>query len=221
MYDLSILFVEDTKSIRDAYLKTIKRFFTTVYIAQDGQEAYDLYLEYSPDIILSDITMPRLNGIELSKLIRENDQKTKLILLTALYDKETLLEAIPLNLIEYLVKPVGLKDLQKVFERCYKEISNLDKQKITINKTFVYDYEKKLLVENSKEIKLTKNEISLIEFFLDNRNRVFSSEEIFDSVWDDYDYSMTKLRSLINRLHKKTTIKLFESSYGIGYKLIV
>lgn len=219
MHNLSLLYVEDEKEIREAFLSIFKRSFCNVYEAQDGEEAYNLYLEKKPDIIVSDITMPIMDGIELTKKIREDDKETQIILLTALDTKETLLEAIPLKLFEYIIKPIDNNKLQQLLNKCVDIINSSKKDFIEINKIFSYSDITKELFEKERKIKLSKNEIKLVEVFLKNKEKVFSSEELFDLIWDDYDYSMTKLRSLINRLNSKSTNKIIESVYGVGYKI--
>ena len=107
----TILYVEDDEGVRTINSRFLQRMFNELYLAVDGEEAYELYNKYSPDIILTDINMPRLNGIDLSKRIRENDSSVKIIISTAFSDKKYLLDAIELNLEKYIIKPLNSRNL--------------------------------------------------------------------------------------------------------------
>ena len=107
----TILYVEDDEGVRTINSRFLQRMFNELYLAVDGEEAYELYNKYSPDIILTDINMPRLNGIDLSKRIRENDSSVKIIISTAFSDKKYLLDAIELNLEKYIIKPLYSRNL--------------------------------------------------------------------------------------------------------------
>jgi len=121
-YPFKILFVEDEKAIRDNYIQYLKIFFSEVYEAEDGDKAYQIYNEKKPDIIILDINIPKLNGLDLLKKIRENDYITKVIMLTAHTDKKFLLDASSLQLTRYLVKPVSRKNLKEALEHSIEEL---------------------------------------------------------------------------------------------------
>ena len=111
-YPYKILFVEDDQVIRENYVTYLKMFFSEVFEAEDGEKAYELYKLKKPDIMIIDINIPKLNGLDLLERIRENDYSTKAIMLTAHSDKSFLLKAVGLKLTRYLVKPVSRKDLK-------------------------------------------------------------------------------------------------------------
>ena len=98
----TILIVDDHIGIREQLKDNLSLYVSRVYEASDGQEAYELYLKYKPSIIISDINMPVLNGIELSKKIREENKIIPIVLISAYSEKEMLLEAVKLLLIDYL-----------------------------------------------------------------------------------------------------------------------
>ncbi len=114
MFDLKILYAEDNENIRHSYVLVLKRYFKDVFEAEDGEDALKLYHDHKPDIVLTDINMPVLDGLELVRIIRETDQTTKIIVLSAYSDQEKLMKAIPLGLSAYLVKPIKGDDFKKV-----------------------------------------------------------------------------------------------------------
>ena len=223
MYPLSILYAEDDDILRKQYLKYLKEVFNNVYEAKNGEEAFNLYTTNKPHIILLDIDMPKLNGLLVAKRIREKDSNTKIIILTAFSDKEKLFQAIPLNLVNYLTKPIKINKLEKTLHttanKIMEEQSLCSTKEFEINNNFIYNPDTKVLYDNSIEIRLTKNEIKLLELFIKQPNLIIPTADIFNYLWDDFNYSMTRLRSLINRLNQKLSHKIIESEYGIGYKL--
>ena len=95
---LTILYAEDEIGIRKNIADSLSYYAKEVYEANDGEEAYELYLEKKPDIILSDIHMPKINGIEFVKKIRSLNREVPVIMITAHTDKEYLLEAVELHM---------------------------------------------------------------------------------------------------------------------------
>jgi len=122
--EISVLYVEDEDQIRKKYVQYLKRFCTQIYEASDGEEAYTIYKDKRPDIILADINLPKLSGLNLVSKIRENDHNTKAIILTAHSDVEYLLRATNLKLTRYLVKPVSRTDLKDALQTAIDELSN-------------------------------------------------------------------------------------------------
>ena len=123
LYPYKILFIEDEQATRDNYIKYLKMFFREVYEADDGEKAYQIYKEKKPDIMIMDINIPKLNGLEILKKIRENDYTTKVVIITAHTDKKLLVEATALQLTKYLIKPVNRMALKEALELCIKELS--------------------------------------------------------------------------------------------------
>lgn len=221
--NISILFAEDDILQRKQYQRYLNKVFTTVYEAIDGEEALLIYDKYKPHIVILDIRMPKVNGLEVAAKIRENDKKTKIIVISAFSEKNDLFKAIPLDLVDYLVKPIKIIELQNLLVRTLNEISldmlETNSNFIQINNNFKYDKNNKKIYFNENEIKLTKNEIKLIEILLQSPDSVIEFDVLFNVIWDDFNYNMTRLRSLVNRLNKKLSYKLICSRYGQGYIL--
>ncbi|WP_072680273.1 response regulator [Arcobacter sp. LA11] len=127
---LIILYVEDDETTREQLSKLLKRLFKTVVIATNGEEGYIKFKEitsrgYVIDLVLSDINMPKLNGIDMLEKIRELDDEVPFIFTTARSESEYLMKAIELNVDHYALKPVDMEDIllriQKVCEKKYYE----------------------------------------------------------------------------------------------------
>ncbi len=225
IYPYKILFVEDEKAIRENYSTYLKTFFAEVFEAEDGVKAYELYKLKKPDIMIVDINIPKLNGLELLERIRENDYTTKAIMLTAHTDKSFLLKATTLKLTKYLVKPVSRKDLNEALESTINEIlkySVVSIQKIELSENYSWNMELKELKHHNHIIELTNKERTLLELLFSHKNRVFTYEEIFEYVWG-YDESITLngLKNMIKRLRKKfpenTILNIFNEGYKINF----
>ena len=115
--DISILCVEDKNGIREMVVSTLKYYFNEVYEACDGNEGYELYEYYKPKIVLTDIQMKDCNGLELVKKIREKDNDTMIIMLTAHSNGEYLMELINLNINHFILKPLNSKKLMDALEK--------------------------------------------------------------------------------------------------------
>ncbi|MGB5793051.1 response regulator transcription factor [Poseidonibacter sp.] len=123
LYPYKILFVEDEEATRKNYVTYLKMLFSEVYEAKDGEIAYQLYKEKKPDILILDVNIPKLNGLELLEKIRENDYTTKAIMCTAHSDQNFLLQAVSLQLTKYLVKPVSRQELKEALDLAISELN--------------------------------------------------------------------------------------------------
>jgi len=214
----SILYVEDDTISVDAIMDYLDLLFSKVYFAENGMQAYDVYEKNSPDIILTDIDMPELNGIDLIKKIRKKNRDVHIIILSAYTDTEYFIEAVELGLVKYIVKPfVGEKFLQAL-----EKIMNEQPKQFFIGENCNYDYEKKVVTYDDKEYKLTKKEISLMELLIQRKEKLVSFDEIESIVWSDYNDMMTSetLRTLVKKLRQKLPKDKLKNLAGMGYKLI-
>ncbi len=224
MNNLTILYAEDEIETRKNYGNYLKRNFKEVYIAQNGEEALEYYEEFKPNIMLLDINMPFINGLELTKKIRQNDKKTRIIILTAHLEQDKLLFAAELNLTKYLPKPISRIKLKEALNEAviqYKELND-ESSNFFLKDGYVFNRDSKKLIFNDEEIKLTKHETLFLELLTSKKDRVFSSDEIYDYLWnqfEDCETSATKLKDLIKRLRKKIPKDSIENIYGAGYKL--
>ena len=130
---LTVLYAEDDLVIQDSISRILKMFFKDVVIANDGKEAIENYNNKKIDILILDYVMPNLNGYETAKIVRKKDKKIPILITSAYTDKEKLLNAIELNLIKYIEKPILYNDLIKVFENIIKYIEKLKILNIPLN----------------------------------------------------------------------------------------
>jgi len=221
--NFTILFVEDETDTRKNYTRYLKRYFDEVYEAEDGEIAYEIYQDKKPDILIIDINLPKLNGLDLLKKIRQKDHKTKAIVLTAHSDKEYLLDATSLKLTKYLIKPVSrdeLKDaLTLVIEEMSKFTTNSNKI-LTLRENTVWNFELNQLLKEGIVISLTVKETKLLSTFFKNTNIELSYDDIIIEIWDEFEKDkVSSLKTLIKNIRKKLPKDTILNIYGIGYKV--
>lgn len=215
----TILYIEDDEGVRTINSRFLKRMFDKLYEAKDGEEGYELYKKFHPDIILTDIKMPKLDGISLAKRIRKDDENTKIIISTAFSDKEYLIEAIELKLEKYIIKPLTNRNLLPALT---KAVEALDKERnftFYLDENFYFDSNSSQFYLNNEAMDLTKKELNFLKLLILNKDRVVSYEEIEKFVWNDEYMSFNSLRTTIGFLRKKIPFNCIKNISNIGYKL--
>jgi len=124
--ELNLLYVEDEEKVRELLAPRLERAVNNLYVAKDGEDGYLQYSKFKPDLILTDISMPKLNGIEMSKKIREENLIIPIIMLSAHSDTSFLLDAIEYGITDYLTKPINKQKLFDTLEKNAK-VRFLDK----------------------------------------------------------------------------------------------
>jgi len=217
--NVSILCVEDEDGIRDIIVKTLKYYFNEVYEASNGEDAYNIYEEYRPKIILSDIQMSKMNGIDFVKKVREVDLNVMVIMLTAHSDSEYLMELINLNINHFILKPLNL---EKLDEGLKKYVQRNLFESLKLSDDLVLDVLKReLIYKNNERIALRKKEKDFLEMLYKNRNSVTKYEQIEFELWLDKEMTTYALRSFIKELRMKIPINIIKNIPQEGYSLIV
>lgn len=214
--NFTILYIEDDDGVRDVNFSMFKRIFKDAFEAKNGEIGYKIYLDKSPDIIVTDIKMPKMNGIELAEKIRENDEETKIIITSAFSDEKYLLAAIELNLERYIVKPLTRRNLFPALEKAIFKI----KKRLMITDDFYYDFRTLLFYYKNEVVSLTKKELSFLSLLVECKDKIVTYEEIEESVWGfDESMSVKSLRTTIGVLRKKIPSDVITNVSNIGYKL--
>ena len=123
MNDFSLLYVEDDALTQKIMKSVLSGYFKDIYVANNGLDGIELYKEKRPDIILTDISMPKMDGLEMSEQIRALNAKQPIILFTAYGEKEHLSTAIKLSIDKYVMKPLDSKQMFKILDEVVLELS--------------------------------------------------------------------------------------------------
>ncbi len=220
--NVKILYVEDELEVQRLNSETLSYLTSHLILAGDGQEAIEKYYEHKPHIIITDIKMPKLNGIEFIEEVRKTDKKTPVIFCTAYSQECYLLPAANLNIQGFVVKPLNYKKLKKLLFDIVEYLNLNSIIEVKINDMLSYDTNKGIFIFEDKEIHLNKKERALVELLIENKQRVVKYQEIENSVWgisDEY-MSETALRTLIKNIRKKIPTNTIENVARQGYQII-
>jgi CheY-like chemotaxis protein len=152
---MSILYVEDNETLRKNAFTLLSKFFDTVYIAEDGQKGLELFQEFHPEIVLTDINMPRMSGLELSSRIRKLSSDTEIIIMSAFDDKENLHKGISIGISGFIAKPVSMTNLVEVLQHSVDNILNENNKKLFvtyIESMFNYQSSMVIMLKGTKPI---------------------------------------------------------------------
>lgn len=218
-----ILIVEDEPISLEMLSKTLKEDFN-VLTADNGKKGFELYKKFNPHIIISDLNMPIMNGIELIQKIRELDQNSKIIITTFKNDVQTLLQASELKLFKYLIKPIDFIALKNIIKESIEELNRFNTvalNLINISPTLIWKTSEFELFSNNQIVKLTPKEKKVLNLLLQKPNQVFTYNEIIYEVWEKNNEigDRKTLKTMITSLRKKIEDVEINNVYGYGYKI--
>ncbi len=218
-FKLSLLYVEDELFIRQNAIEFLSDQFLEIYEAGNGEEALEIYQQKKPDIIITDIEMPKMNGLELCQQIRKNDSKTPIIITTAFTDQKYLLCAVELNLVKYLIKPIDEDSLNKAIELCVKKLEEREDSVFKLSSNHCFDSLNQTLFQDDVNIKLTANEVEFLSLLIDKKDRIVSYSEIENYIWYGEYMSEDALKGLVKNLRKKISKDTIINHSRLGYKI--
>lgn len=213
----SVLYAEDDEGIRKSYEMILRKLCGPLRCATDGNEAFSLYSEKKPDILITDIKMPYIDGLQLIKKIRNVDKDIRILMTTAYTDEQYTLQAIELDISRYLVKPVMLENLKGALYKCVREIEDRNPEQICFENGLVYNIPLKNITSVKGEVALTNIESRILEILIENRGRIVRYEKFETEIWRNEYMSKETLRSHIKFLRKKVGNDSIKSAKGLGY----
>ena len=220
--NLIVLYVEDDNEVRENITQSLSYYVKDVLSARDGDEAFELYEKYSPDIIITDIDMPGMNGLELAARVREYDSFIPIVVMTAYTTEEFLLDAASLHLERYIVKPISLAKLKDSLTSCYQRLKELNRVALEFSTGYTYNLTSNIMEDDNKEVVTLQNkEQLLLELLIRNVNAVTYYNEIEDTVWDSQELNKGSLKALVVKLRKKIGKDSILNISDLGYRLIV
>ncbi len=211
-----VLYAEDDEGVRKNVSEMLSLMFSEVVLAKDGMQAYELFQERHFDLIITDIKMPNLSGIELAKKVRKENKNIEIIVISAHTEVDYMLEAVELGLIRYIVKPITETKLIDALEKFLA--TQEDENQHIIEEGWVYDSLEKVIFNENEKFELTKKEAKFLEMLLKKKS-VLSYEEIETSLWGDEYMSLNALRLMIKNFRKKLPQGALKNIQGFGYKL--
>ncbi|WP_309498038.1 response regulator [Sulfurovum sp.] len=223
--DLTLLYIEDDEALRKKFVNFLKPKFKEIFEAINGVEALEKYHTHRPDMMVVDINLPKLDGLEVIEHIRKHEKETPILVLSAYSDQEKLLKAIRLGLSDYLVKPIPRQKLLSFLEDMGSKLYQVRHEgSIELRNGYVWKKEDRLLSHNEKNIPLAKRELIFLEYLIGNLNKIVTFYVIEELIWqgeteEEVD-KQASLRQLLKRLRKKLPEELVENIYGEGYRIL-
>lgn len=218
---MKILLVEDEIDLNNVVTKYLKKNGYSIDSIFDGEEALD-YLRYGEyDLVILDIMMPKVNGFEVIKELRNNGDNTAILMLTARDSADDKVKGLDLGADDYIVKPFDFNELlariRAVVRRKYGNSSN----RLVIG-DLILDTSEKSVTRAGKQIELTGKEYEVLEYLMQSKNRILSRDQIKEHVWDfDYEGDSNIIDVLIKNIRKKIDVedgkKIIYTKRGLGY----
>lgn len=220
---MKVLIVEDERKLLRLLKEGLDLLGYVTDVAKDGEEALDLAYVECYDIIILDINLPKKDGFEVLRDIRQFNKEVNIIMLTARSDIDDRVKGLDYGANDYMTKPFDLKELDARMRSLLRRKSIQEETEITIN-GITFDTVKRLATYKGESLGLTVKETGIIEYLFLNRDRYVSVEELMDHVWDSNadDFSNTvrvHMSSLRKKIKKATGENYIENSIGKGYKI--
>lgn len=203
---MKVLLVEDDITLNNLITKALKRMKYFVEQAYDGESGLDKYLTNNYDIIILDLNLPYLNGIDLLKKIRETDNRIKVLILTARSAVEDKIKSFNLGATDYLTKPFDILELEVRINNLLRWKFEQEVERLNIGK-FVLDQQNKSFYYRNHIMDLTRKEFGILEYLMLNKDKYSTAEEIIKQVWeDDISLFSNSFKFHICQLRKKLEI---------------
>jgi two-component system copper resistance phosphate regulon response regulator CusR len=222
---MNLLLVEDEPNIVNIVSRGLSEEGFTVSVAPDGLIAKKMASEHHFDLIILDIMLPGLNGLELCKIIKKDRPDVPIIMLTALGTTENVVNGLDNGADDYLIKPFKFPELFARIRMLLRRYSGVivNDQMINIADLQI-NLTAKTVTRADNEIVLTATEYRLLEFMAKNKAKILSRIDILENVWDiDFNLGTNVVDVYVNYLRKKidksSTKKLIHTAIGLGYVL--
>ncbi|MFK5881253.1 MAG: response regulator transcription factor [Sulfurospirillum sp.] len=214
-----VLLLEDNLLFAQTLQEYLEDKNFIVDISIDGEEALQKSYYTNYDLYLLDVKVPKINGMDFLKMLRESGDERPAMFITSYQDLETLKKGYMLGCDDYMKKPIDLEELSYRIEVLLKSRNKLN-TKMRLNDKYYYDFKQRTIFCDDIAIKVSMKAILLLEIFLENRSKVVTKEQIVQKLWSSSDeYSDGSIRVYVNKLKSIIGKKSIENIKGIGYKL--
>ncbi|EAH4892254.1 DNA-binding response regulator [Campylobacter jejuni] len=216
--ELIILVVEDEVKARESMINILSERFSKVIGAQNGDEGLKKFKKFKPDLVITDIAMPIMDGLDMTREIKEISDDVPIVVLSAYSEKERLLRSIDIGIDKYLIKPVDIEELFKVLDYLIGEKIEAN-MLVKISEEYQFNKTKRTLIYSGEEIVLTKKELAFISLLLKQPGALVLHEDIKKNVWIGEHVSDTAVRTFIKRVRDKVGEDFIKNVPSLGYKI--
>jgi DNA-binding response OmpR family regulator len=220
-----ILIVDDDPEVRETVSILLEREQFVPIQAVDGQAAFDKAISHKPNLLLVDLRLPGMSGVELCRQLRASRIATPIIVLSAVGDEVDKVLLLEIGADDYVVKPFGTRELLARIRAVLRRTTSEGGQSIRFGDVEI-DIERRTILRKGKEVKVTPAEYNLLLFFVQNADRVLSRDVILNSVWGYEYYPNTRtVDAHVVRLRQKfeqdaVAPRHFVTVHGVGYRFL-
>ncbi|WP_103586995.1 response regulator transcription factor [Campylobacter concisus] len=216
--NLTVLLVENNSDSRKIIYDILIDNFEKVITAQNGDEGLKKFKKYNPNMVITDVFMPIIDGLDMAKCIKEISKDTPIIILSTHCEKETLLKAIDVGIDKFLIKPIIPGDFLATIENVAKnkiETTNI----IKIGNGYSFNKIKRVLIREGVEISLTKKELAFVSLLIKRFGTLVLHDEIKSVVWVGESVTEAAIRTFVKRVRDKVGSSFIKNVPGLGYKI--
>jgi len=221
----TVLVIDDDRSVRDTIGIMLESEGYHPVLAGDGNSGFKQALALRPGLILVDLMMPGLSGMEVCRQLRATGLKTPLIVLSARGTETDKAELLDIGADDYVVKPFGARELLARIRAVLRRTSEDDSKVMEFGEVRV-DLTRRVVTRNGQEVRMTRAEYNLLTYFLQNPDRALSRDVVLNSVWgyDSFPHTRT-VDAHVVRLRQKlepdpSQPKHFLTVHGVGYRFL-
>jgi DNA-binding response OmpR family regulator len=221
----SILVIDDDETVRDTIGVMLEQEGFRAYLAADGREGYEKALGLKPDLMLVDLRLPGMNGMEICRQVRAAQLKTPIIVLSAVGDEIDKVLLLEIGADDYVVKPFGSRELLARIRAVLRRVSG-DSKKVMRFGDVEVDFDRRIVTRRGEAVKLTPSEYNLLAYFLQNPDRPLTRDMILNSVWGYDTYPNTRTVDIhVVKLRQKlepdpNSPRYFTTVHGVGYRFL-
>ena len=214
-----LLLLEDDKLFAYSLIDFLEELNFSIDLVCDGDRALDYIYKNSYDLYLFDINVPKIDGIELLDILRDNKIDTPTIFLTSYRDENTLSRCFNSGCDDYLRKPFRLNELILRINAILKRTSRVDNI-VRFHSNYYFDFDNRVVYYNQKEMKYPLKVIQLLELFIDNNNQIVTKDDIIRSLWSDEEaHSDGAIRLYISKVREIVGKDKIINIKKVGYSI--
>jgi DNA-binding response OmpR family regulator len=221
----TILVIDDDESLRDTVAVMLEQEGYRVVLAADGKSGYEKALTLKPDLLVVDLRLPGMSGVEICKHLRAAQVQTPIVILSAVGDEVDKVLLLEIGADDYVVKPFGRRELLARIRAVLRRSSPEAHAVLRFGDTEV-DLERRVVLRNRQEVKMTPAEYNLLVYFLQNPDRPLTRDMILNAVWGYESFPNTRtVDAHVVKLRQKlepdaAAPRHFLTVHGVGYRFL-
>lgn len=221
---MRLLLIEDEEDLINTLSRGLRKVGYAVDTATDGRDGLDLFYMNEYDLIILDLNLPSIDGLEILSKIREENQDCKILILSARSNYEQRIEGLDKGADDYLVKPFDFGELNARIRNLLRRSFTQQSSKLKYENIIIDMAKRTVYGENNENIDIRPKEFAILEYLIMNRGRVISAEELIEHIWDN-DESMfsnvikVHLSNLRKKLNQHCKEEIILNVRGVGYTI--